>query len=71
MGAGPLSDVPREGVAYQRLRYGMRKGVLTRSVLSQISGDTKLMASLLYGSGLRLTECLTLRVRISTSTEVR
>jgi len=34
-----------------------------RSVLDQMSGDTKLMASLLYGSGLRLSECLTLRSR--------
>jgi integron integrase len=34
-----------------------------RSVLSKMSGDTKLMASLLYGAGLRLSECLTLRVQ--------
>jgi integron integrase len=34
-----------------------------RAVLSQMSGDTKLMASLLYGSGLRLSECLRLRVQ--------
>ena len=34
-----------------------------RSVLARMSGDTKLMASLLYGSGLRLSECLTLRVQ--------
>ena len=41
--------------------------VMTRkeasSVLAQMSGDTKLMASLLYGSGLRLSECLSLRVQ--------
>jgi len=35
----------------------------TRAVLSRMTGDTKLMASLLYGSGLRLSECLTLRVQ--------
>ncbi len=41
--------------------------VMTRSevqaVLSEMEGDTKLMASLLYGSGLRLSECLCLRVQ--------
>lgn len=34
-----------------------------RRVLAHMSGDTRLMASLLYGSGLRLTECLGLRVQ--------
>lgn len=34
-----------------------------RSVLAQMTGDTWLMASLLYGSGLRLMECLGLRVQ--------
>lgn len=33
-----------------------------RSVLSQLGGATWLMASLLYGSGLRVSECLRLRV---------
>lgn len=33
-----------------------------RSVLSRMRGDTRLMASLLYGSGLRLGECISLRV---------
>lgn len=45
--------------------------VLTRDevkeVLGQLDGDVWLIASLLYGSGLRLTECLRLRVRTSTS----
>jgi len=35
----------------------------TRAVLAQMSGETRLMASLLYGSGLRLSECLCLRVQ--------
>lgn len=35
----------------------------TRAVLAEMSGETKLMASLLYGSGLRLNECLKLRVQ--------
>jgi integron integrase len=34
-----------------------------RAVLSMMSGDQLLMASLLYGSGLRLSECLCLRVQ--------
>jgi integron integrase len=34
-----------------------------RAVLSRMKGDTWLMASLLYGSGLRLQECLSLRVQ--------
>ncbi len=33
-----------------------------RAVLDEMEGDTKLMASLLYGAGLRLSECLRLRV---------
>ena len=41
--------------------------VLTRgeikSVLSQMTGDFRLMATLLYGTGLRLQECLNLRVQ--------
>lgn len=35
----------------------------TRAVLSRLSGDLLLMASLLYGAGLRLKECLTLRIQ--------
>ena len=34
-----------------------------RSVLAELDGESWLMASLLYGSGLRLTECLRLRVQ--------
>jgi integron integrase len=34
-----------------------------RAVLSQLSGEHALIAGLLYGSGLRLLECLTLRVK--------
>ena len=34
-----------------------------RSVLAQMKGDYRLMAELLYGSGLRLMECLRLRVK--------
>jgi integron integrase len=34
-----------------------------RAVLASMGGETRLMASLLYGSGLRLSECLCLRVQ--------
>src|SRR3954464_11466069 len=34
-----------------------------RAVLNQLTGDYRLMAELLYGSGLRLMECLRLRVK--------
>jgi integron integrase len=34
-----------------------------RAVLARMSGDYRLMAQLLYGSGLRLMECLRLRVK--------
>jgi integron integrase len=34
-----------------------------RAVIAQLSGDYRLMAQLLYGSGLRLMECLRLRVK--------
>lgn len=35
----------------------------TRAVLGQLKGDYRLMAELLYGSGLRLMECARLRVK--------
>jgi integron integrase len=38
-------------------------GEEVRALLSHLSGDKWLMASLLYGSGLRLMECLRLRVK--------
>ena len=34
-----------------------------RNILTNLSGERQLMASLIYGSGLRLTECLRLRVK--------
>jgi integron integrase len=34
-----------------------------RAILSRLSGAKRLMASLLYGSGLRLSECLRMRVK--------
>jgi len=34
-----------------------------KAIIDRLHGNTKLIASLLYGSGLRLQECLTLRVK--------
>lgn len=34
-----------------------------KAILANLSGECYLLASLLYGSGLRLTECLNLRVK--------
>jgi len=34
-----------------------------RAILTQLTGTTRLMVELLYGSGLRLMECLRLRVK--------
>lgn len=60
-------DLPLlEGVAHAR-RPKRLPAVLsraeTRSVLAQLDGAKWLMASLLYGAGLRLMECLRLRVK--------
>ena len=51
----------------QVTRPARRPVVLTReevrAVLKQMSGELRLMAELLYGSGLRLMECVRLRVK--------
>ena len=46
----------------QRLPVVMRKEE-TQRVLMAMTGTTQLMAKLLYGSGLRLMECIRLRVK--------
>jgi integron integrase len=58
----------RTGPLVPRMRYPVRKPVvLTRAevqgVLRCLSGEKWLVAALLYGAGLRLLECLTLRVK--------
>src|SRR2546422_1922475 len=61
---GWLGPVPDE--ANDR-GFSSLKGMLTKaegqSVLKQMEGIPRLVAILLYGSGLRLLECLTLRVK--------
>jgi integron integrase len=46
----------------KRLPVVLSKGEV-KALLAQLQGETLLMASLLYGSGLRLMECLHLRVK--------
>lgn len=46
----------------QRLPAVLTPGEV-RAILDRMEGTTKLMASLLYGSGLRLMECVTLRIK--------
>jgi integron integrase len=58
---GDLGDVVRARKS-QHLPVVMTRDEV-RLVLDQMSGDTRLMASMLYGGGLRLTECITLRVQ--------
>jgi integron integrase len=58
---GDLGDVVRARKP-QRLPVVLTREE-TRAVLSHLSGDTRLMASLMYGAGLRLSECLRLRVQ--------
>ncbi len=58
---GDLGDVVRARKP-KRLPVVMTRTEV-RSVLGQMDGDTRLMASLLYGTGMRLTECLRMRVQ--------
>ena len=59
----PLGDM-----AFKNSRTGKRIPVVfsrgeVKQVLSNLHGEHHLMASLLYGSGLRLSECLNLRIK--------
>lgn len=59
----PLRDLP-----FKYAKIGKRiPGVLNRSevkkILNELKGEAWLMASILYGCGLRLTECIELRIR--------
>jgi integron integrase len=56
-----LGDVPRAKKP-QRLPVVFTRDEV-RAVLARLPGENALMASLLYGSGLRLMECLRLRVK--------
>lgn len=61
-------DIPLRDFNFDRARIGKRLPVVFSreevvEVLSHLQGEYNLMASLLYGSGLRLSECLNLRVK--------
>ena len=58
---GDVGDVVRARKSHHLPVVLTREEV--RSVLAELEGESWLMASLLYGSGLRLTECLRLRVQ--------
>lgn len=59
---------PLEDFEFKHARIGKRLPVVfsrdeAKDVISNLHGEFHLMASLLYGSGLRLTECLRLRIK--------
>lgn len=60
--------IPLDDFDFKHARVGKRLPVVfsrdeTLEVLSNLNGEFHLMALLLYGSGLRLTECLKLRIK--------
>lgn len=60
--------IPLDAFDFRQARIGKRLPVVLsreeiQKVLSNLHGEFQLMASLLYGSGLRLSECLNLRVK--------
>jgi integron integrase len=59
---------PLEDVEFENARTGKRIPVVfsqreVKQVLSKLHGEYRLMASLLYGAGIRLSECLNLRIK--------
>jgi len=60
--------IPMYNFDFKRARIGKRLPIVlsrdeTHRVISNLQGEFHLMASLLYGSGLRLSECLNLRLK--------
>ena len=60
--------IPLDNFKFRPARIGKRLPVVlsrdeTQNVISNLQGEYHLMASILYGSGLRLSECLNLRVK--------
>ncbi len=60
--------IPLDNFDFKRARIGKRLPVVlsrdeTHKVISNLQGESHLMASILYGCGLRLSECLNLRVK--------
>jgi len=60
--------IPLDNFGFKPTRIGKRLPVVlgrdeTQKLISNLEGEFHLMASILYGSGLRLSECLNLRVK--------
>jgi integron integrase len=60
--------IPLDNFDFKHARIGKRLPVVlsrdeTHRVISNLQGEFHLMASILYGSGLRLSECLNLRIK--------
>ncbi len=60
--------IPLDDFDFKHVRIGKRLPVVlsrneTHRVISNLQGEFHLMASILYGSGLRLSECLNLRIK--------
>lgn len=60
--------VPLNEFEFQQARVGKRLPVVlsreeAKKIIAHLKGEFQLMVSLLYGSGLRLSECLNLRVK--------
>ena len=60
--------IPLDNFDFKKARIGKRLPVVlsrdeTHKVLSYLQGEFHLMASILYGGGLRLSDCLNLRVK--------
>jgi integron integrase len=60
--------IPLDAFDFKHTKIGKRLPVVfsrdeAQDVLSNLHGEFHLMASLLYGSGLRLTECMKLRIK--------
>lgn len=63
-----MLKIQLDALSFKYSRIGKKVPVVlsrneVKKVLSQLEGEAWLMASLLYGSGLRLTECLSLRIK--------
>ena len=59
----PDGSKASSGPSVRRAFRWCLRGLKAHAVLAQLEGTKWLMASLLYGAGLRLMECLRLRVK--------
>ena len=59
----PLGDIPAPAVRHARVPVVLSVAEVRRLLLELEPGAVRLAAILMYGAGLRLTECLTLRVK--------